>query len=249
MCTHNTNQKNIKRHANQRLVNQGWLPRQPLQDVFSEQPNTSEPRFRPSPSRENHPSFDVLRNIFSHTTHNSPKAKIFNVSPLESTACYAGISSHQLKSKNHFESHRNIWYEDHGTKANRFHIEDPLELRTSPLGTDMDPPRDIFCTRSSQIQRNLNASGDYSIWSSPFSLREATSVVSNHDTGWHGGDNWSHRTSHQNSQWRKRPIAMPPTSVEPKDSFVGFPYARSLQSELTDKLSPETWVYPRMRLY
>ncbi|PIO29452.1 hypothetical protein AB205_0205860, partial [Aquarana catesbeiana] len=178
--THNTNQKNIKRHANQRLVNQGWLHGQPLQDVFSEQPNTSEPRFRPSPSRENHPSFDVLHNIFSHNVHNSPKSKIFGVSPLESKACYAGISSHQSKSKNRFASHRNICYEDHGAKANKFQLEDSLELRNkqhlfSPLGTDMDPPHDIFCTSFSQKQRNSNTSGDYSIWSSPFSLREATS--------------------------------------------------------------------------
>ncbi|XP_077312748.1 proline-rich protein 19 [Lithobates pipiens] len=264
MYTHNTNQKSIKRCANQRLVKQGWLPRQHLQDVLSEQPNTSEPRFRPSPSRESHPSFDVLHNIFSHNVHNShQKSKILGVSPLESKACYAGINSHQSKSKNPFASHRNISYEDHGTKANRFQLEDSLELRNkhlfSPLGTDMDPPHDIFCTSFSQKQRNSNTSGDYSIWSSPFSLREATSVVSNHDTGWHNGDNWPHRTSHQDnwphrtshqySQWKKRPIAMPPTSVEPEDSFVGFPYARSLQSELTDKLSPETWVYPRMRLY
>ncbi|XP_072283332.1 proline-rich protein 19 [Pyxicephalus adspersus] len=241
----NTNKTNIKWDGSQKMIDQGWLPGKPFQDISTEHSNISEPRFRSSSSRENQPSFEVLHNLFGRNVHHSPITEIFGVPPIESRACHTGISSHQLKFRKSFESHH-IRPEKHGVKVDRF--QDPLEFKriknymSSPLETDMDSAHDIFCNRSSQKQRNI--SSDHRLLSSSPSLREATGVVGKLDTEWHSEDSWPHRTSHQYSQWTKRPIVMPSTSAQQGNSFVSHSYGRT-----QDPASPETWVFPRMKLY
>ncbi|KAM5132618.1 proline-rich protein 19 [Mantella aurantiaca] len=251
---HNTHQKNIKHHADQKMDNQRWLAGQTLQNVSSEQPYTSRPKVRPSSSRESQPSFDDIYNILLPNGNNSPNPQIFSASPLESRVFLSGISFPHSESKNHFESHRNIGHEDHETKDNRFQLEDTLGLRnlkqrlSSPVETRRDPARDFFSTNSSQTWRNINESNDCIKWSSPSTLREANSVVGC-DSEWQYGNNWMHRPSHEYRRWRKRPITMPPTSVQQENSFVGPFHVRSLKKEIEDIPSPVAWVYPRMRLY
>ncbi|XP_075046716.1 proline-rich protein 19 [Mixophyes fleayi] len=259
--THNDHQHNRSPH----LSGQDSRPRQPLQDISSNQRNKTGLSAKGNSSGERQTSFDVLCSIWSCSAQKSPTAQIFDVSPTETRLCYMELSPHRTHPTSNLESHRNVFPEvleditlavpDNSTSEESWCFRNPKKHMSSHLAAGTGLHHGMFPTKSMPTWRNFHESRYGELWSPP-SLREGpmhkVSMENGRGTEWNSREAWSLGTSHleQINQRRKISILSPYSqSLEQENSFTSLPYERSLRKVLLDRSSSDPWVYPRMKLY
>ncbi|XP_075440984.1 uncharacterized protein LOC142486231 [Ascaphus truei] len=245
----------------------------PLQEMFPGQVTQAGHRHR---AGENQTSFDVLSSIWSCNTHKSPGSKIsvhqshcLNVSPQEAMPCYRELSAQREHSKGSLQNYPSYYPsfppgEGFQDVADASHVES-LELRdvktvqrqrAQSFGSETIFHHAVLPPTSSRW-KGVHEHNHGALWSPISALTRDPVPTGGMENlwgkGWHSNKDWSCVAVHSDLHGHRGqlPISMfpPSESLDLEDSFHTLPSGGSYRRTLLNRSSPDTWVFPRMKLY
>ncbi|XP_053308069.1 proline-rich protein 19 [Spea bombifrons] len=228
----------------------------PLQEIFPNPEAQAGLKIRHGSGGENQTAYDVLSSIWSHDIDRSPLSQIPanfpDVSPKQTRLCYGDRGRQRVRSGGKFHTFHGLPPGDFEPQPSiglsDFMFEDGEGQQQSDvqkhgaqgLETDIrfqeDPPPP---TTLSQWRGIFEASHDEPWSPSPAVNMDSVDNVWSRD--WRRRDQWSDQL----------PITLfpPSESLEQENPSVSLPFERSFRQTQLSRLSPDNWVFPRMKLY
>ncbi|KAM8927796.1 proline-rich protein 19 [Pelodytes ibericus] len=238
--------------------------RGPLQEIFTEQGSHTGLKIKHRAAGENQTSFDVLSSIWNHGSDRTPSSMTSgnyqDPSPAEPRLCYNEQSQHRIVSDSEvgryhggFAGCLDFIYEEGGvSQTESFDPSSLLRQKTQRFEPELKLHHDLHPSKSLLRWRSRG-----NLWS-PVSApknnsTQAGGMDNTWDKHWHGNEDWSLATG-QSGQYSQhgqllRSLVPPSESLDQEDTFHSPSYGRSFRQTQLGRLSPEAWVFPRMKLY
>ncbi|XP_066465493.1 proline-rich protein 19 [Eleutherodactylus coqui] len=237
---------------------QECVSRPPLNNISPEGLNPSGVRMKQSFSDDNQTSSDIF---WGDKHQRSPATKILDTTPAAMKLSYREQSPRRTYSTSNFISHHSVFLRSPVTGNDGSTDVFPLDSfgesgrerkrhLSSWQDTDIGQHCGKFATNAMPKQRYWHESRCHNLWNPPSfpqgKPKHGVHFEEDGDVEWIHHRNWPHRS---HIEHHSQPKNMSPQSVQQESSFVPLPCWKSSRKLLISRSSPDTWVYPRMKLY